>query len=81
MTPLDRPLKRELDIGGAKYTLTLTPGGFKLVPKGGRKGYEVSWQAVVSGDAALAAALNASINPHPSPPPSRGREKNDKETK
>jgi len=60
-TPLDRPLKRELDIGGVKYTLTLTPEGFKLVPKGARKGYEVSWQAVVSGDAALAAALNASL--------------------
>ena len=60
-TPLDKPLKRELDIGGIKYTLTLTPEGFKLVPKGGRKGYEISWQAVISGDAALAAALNASL--------------------
>ena len=80
-TKLDKPLKRELEIGGARYTLTLTPEGFKLVPKGGRKGYEVSWRAIVGGDAALAAALNASINPHPNPPPSRGREKNDKETK
>jgi hypothetical protein len=60
-TPLDKPLKREIDIGGAKYTLTLTPEGLKLVPKGGRKGVEMSWQAVVGGDAALAAALNASL--------------------
>jgi hypothetical protein len=60
-TALDRPLKREIDIGGVKYTLTLTPEGFKLTPKGGRKGYEVSWQAIVGGDAALAAALNASL--------------------
>ena len=60
-TPLDKPLKREVDIGGAKYTLTLGPEGLKLVPKGGRKGIELSWQALVSGDAALAAALNASV--------------------
>jgi hypothetical protein len=60
-TPLDKPLKREIDIGGAKYTLTLTPEGLKLVPKGGRKGVEMSWQAIVGGDAALAAALNASL--------------------
>ena len=61
-TPLDKPLKREVDIGGAKYTLTLTPEGLKLTPKGARKGIEVSWQSLVSGDAALAAALNASIS-------------------
>ncbi|HZR67601.1 MAG TPA: hypothetical protein VFB01_00965 [Burkholderiales bacterium] len=61
-TPLDKPLKREVDIGGAKYTLTLTPAGLKLTPKGARKGIEVSWQSLVSGDAALAAALNASIS-------------------
>ena len=60
-TPLDKPLKRELDIGGAKYTLTLTPEGFRLVPKRARKGYEMSWQAIVGGDAALVAALNASL--------------------
>jgi len=61
-TPLDKPLKREVDIGGAKYTLTLTPEGLKLTPKGARKGIEVSLQSLVSGDAALAAALNASIS-------------------
>ncbi len=61
-TPLDKPLKREVDIGGVKYTLTLTPAGLKLTPKGARKGIEVSWQSLVSGDAALAAALNASIS-------------------
>ncbi|HEY6864510.1 MAG TPA: hypothetical protein VI319_11485 [Burkholderiales bacterium] len=62
MTPLDRPLKRELDIGGVKYTLTLGPEGLKLTPKGARKGIEISWHSLVSGDAALAAALNASIS-------------------
>ena len=60
-TKLDKPLKREIEIGGAKYTLTIAPEGLKLVPKGGRKGLELSWQALVSGDAALSAALNASL--------------------
>ncbi len=61
-TKLDKPLKREIDVGGAKYTITLTPEGLKLVPKGGRKGLELSWQALIGGDAALAAALNASLH-------------------
>ena len=37
------------------------PLGFKLVAKGKRKGVELAWTAVVSGEAALATALNASI--------------------
>ena len=41
--------------------LTITPDGLKLVPKGKRKGRELTWRALVSGDAALAVALNASI--------------------
>ena len=35
--------------------------GLKLALKGKRNGYEVDWAALVSGDAALAAALNASL--------------------
>lgn len=58
---LDRPLKRELEIDRALYTLTITPEGFRLVPKGKRKGHELAWRSVLSGDAALAAALNASL--------------------
>lgn len=60
-TTLRAPLKRELEIAGQLYTLTITPDGLKLVPKGKRKGYELSWSALVSGDAALAAALQASV--------------------
>ena len=41
--------------------LTIDPLGLKLVPKGKRKGQEISWEAFVSGDAALATALNASL--------------------
>ena len=41
--------------------LTIAPDGLKLVPKGRRKGYELAWQDLVSGQAALATALNASL--------------------
>jgi hypothetical protein len=60
-TKLERPLKREIQVAGKPYMLTITPEGLKLVPKGKRKGQELSWSALVSGEAALAAALNASL--------------------
>jgi hypothetical protein len=58
---LDRTLKRELLVAGKPYMLTLTPEGLKLTAKGRRKGQELSWLALVNGDAALATALNASL--------------------
>ncbi len=66
-TRLKSPLKRELAIGGSTYTLTIAPDGLKLVPKGRRKGYELSWEAFVNGDAALAVALNASLRQDATP--------------
>jgi hypothetical protein len=60
-TKLDRPLKRELGVDGQPFMLTITPEGLKLVPKGKRKGLELSWKSLVSGEAALASALNASL--------------------
>ena len=62
-TKLDKSLKREVDIDGTPYTLTLSPEGLKLVPKGKRTGHEVAWKDLVGGQAALAAALNASVQP------------------
>jgi hypothetical protein len=64
-TKLEGPLRREVDIDGAAYTLTITPNGLALVPKGRRKGYDLTWRALVSGDAALATALNASLRVRP----------------
>jgi len=60
-TKLEGPLKRELEIGRESYTLTLTPEGLNLALKGRRKGFELRWTELVSGDAALATALNASL--------------------
>ena len=60
-TKLEKPLRREIQVSGKPYVLTITPEGLKLVPKGKRKGQELSWEAFVSGEAALAVALNASL--------------------
>ncbi|CAM4173654.1 hypothetical protein STPA111741_03000 [Stenotrophomonas pavanii] len=62
MTPLDKPLRRELQIDGQPYTLTVDQEGLKLVEKGRRKGIALRWQDLVSGDAALATALQASLS-------------------
>lgn len=61
MTPLDKPLRREVQIGDDFYTLTLDPEGLKLVLKGHRKGVDLRWVDLVNGDAALAKALQASL--------------------
>lgn len=60
-TLLEKTLKRELSIGGRAYVLAISPEGLKLTLKGRRKGLELQWNTLVSGDAALAVALNASI--------------------
>lgn len=60
-TKLDKSLKRELEIEGKAYMLTIDPEGLKLTEKGRRKGIELAWKDVVTGDAGLAAALNASV--------------------
>lgn len=61
MTRLDKPLKRELRLKKDAYVLTVDPDGLKLTRKGRRKGVEIAWKDLVSGDAAMTAALNASI--------------------
>jgi len=43
------------------FVLTIDPDGLKLTKKGRRKGVEIAWKDLVNGDAAMAAALNASI--------------------
>jgi len=61
MTKLEGILRREIDVDGKPFTLAISPEGLKLTPKGGRKGLELRWKDMVSGDAALAVALNASV--------------------
>jgi hypothetical protein len=61
-TKLDKALKRELDIDGQAWMLTIDPQGLKLVPKGKRNGHELAWKEILSGSAALTSALSASVD-------------------
>ncbi len=61
-TKLDKPIKRELELDGRLYTVTISPTGVKIVAKGRRKGHELSWERIVSGDAELAESLHLSVD-------------------
>ena len=61
-TKLDKPLKREVTIDDRAYTVTIAPEGIKVVEKGKRKGHELSWGAIISGDAQLASDLRNSLD-------------------
>ncbi len=62
MTLLDRPLRREIHIGERRYTLTIDPTGLKLTERGHRRGITLNWEDLLNGDAAIAAALKASLD-------------------
>jgi hypothetical protein len=61
MTPLEKTLKRALRIDGRDYVVTLTPDAVKITEKGRRLGLELPWADLISGDSALAIALQASV--------------------
>jgi hypothetical protein len=69
MTPLDKPLKRALNVDGRDYVITLTPDALKITRKGHRLGVELKWLNLVSGESALAVALHASIGKFQDDPP------------
>ncbi len=61
-TRLDKPLKREVDVNGVLYTVTFSPEGIKLVPKGKRNGTELTWEQLVRGDVSLTQDLKDSVD-------------------
>lgn len=61
ITKLESPLRREISIGGRPYVVTISPTGLLLTEKGRRKGFAMDWAPFVSGEVALAKALNASL--------------------
>jgi hypothetical protein len=66
-TKLDKALKRELVVGDQPYTVTISPEGVKVVEKGKRNGHELSWGAIISGDAKLSQDLQMSVDAAPEP--------------
>jgi len=62
-TKLEKPLRRELPVNGELYTLTIAPEGLKLVPKGKRKGHELTWKDLLNGQPAVASAPTSPLDP------------------
>ncbi len=62
-TVLDKALKRQVTIDGVDYIVAVDPDGFRLTGKGKRTPQvELRWRDLLSGDAAMAVALNASLS-------------------
>lgn len=59
---LEKTIKRELELEGKTYTVQIAPEGIKVTEKGKRKGREISWRAIISGDAQLAEELKMSLD-------------------
>lgn len=61
-TKLDKALKREIELNGVAYTVTIAPEGIKVVEKGKRLGTELSWERIVRGDVSMTQDLKDSVS-------------------
>jgi hypothetical protein len=59
---LDSLIKRELKLGRELYTVSMSPEGVKIALKGRRKGREITWETLLSGDAELTQQLKMSVD-------------------
>ena len=50
-TPFTKTIKRELSLDEKTYTVTMSPEGVKITPKGGRTGREITWRMLLAGQA------------------------------
>lgn len=84
VTVLDKVLKRQITVDGVDFTVAIDPEGMRVTGKGKRRSEVVlRWRELLSGEAALAVALNASLSrnrpvaptsePEPSPIPTKKR--------
>ena len=61
-TTLEKQLKRQVTIDGVDYVVAIDPEAVRLTMKGKRRPeVELHWRDLLSGEAALAVALNASL--------------------
>ena len=59
-TKLNKQLKREIEVDGKPYMVTLSPEGVKLTEKGKRLGREHSWKELIGGGAGAASPTGGS---------------------
>ena len=65
-TLLDKALRRQLSVDGVDFMVVLDPEGIRLTQKGKRRPeVELRWREILSGEAAMAVALNASLTARP----------------
>ena len=48
VTKLDKAIKREIEVDGKAFTVTISAEGIKLVEKRHRKGKFVSWSGLIA---------------------------------
>ena len=59
---LEKTIKRELEMDSRTYTIAIAPEGIKVTEKGKRKGREISWRSIISGEAQLAEDPKSSLD-------------------
>jgi hypothetical protein len=65
-TVLDKALRRQVAVDGVDYMVAVDPEGIRLTRKGRRRPeVELRWRELLSGEAAMAVALNASLSSRP----------------
>ena len=61
-TRLQRPLRREIELEGQPYTITISPQGARIARKGARAGHEIAWGDLLTGAAELRRDLSLSVD-------------------
>ena len=64
-TKLNKLLKREIDVDGKPYMVTLSPAGVKLTEKGKRLGREHTWKDLLGHEAATSAVADSAFGGGP----------------
>lgn len=62
---LTKPIKRAVEVDGQLYTVTIGPDSVHIALKGRRKGSELSWRSLASGEAELSRDLVRSLAKQP----------------
>ncbi|MDQ6831477.1 MAG: hypothetical protein M3081_21660 [Gemmatimonadota bacterium] len=60
-TKLSGILKREIEMDGEPFVVAISEDGVTITPKGKRKGMQMSWRSIWTGDAELVHQLRVSV--------------------
>ncbi len=61
-TKLEKTLKREIEIDGKPYMVAISPERVKVTQKGFRRGPELTWRSIISGEAEMNQQLKSSVS-------------------